>query len=71
MADSYRKGGGQASTISFPEKVTNYSAYLEDAIKINDLTLTLGVRVIRHILQAYNGKKIEYEKYNCKFTVVT
>ena len=38
-----------------PEKVDNYSLYLEDAIKYANLTLTPGIRYERHELKTYNG----------------
>ncbi|MGH1600636.1 TonB-dependent receptor domain-containing protein [Campylobacter majalis] len=54
-----------------PEKVNNYSLYLEDAIKYGDLTLTPGVRYERHELKTYNGKAGNLSGYKYKFNEIT
>ena len=50
-----------------PEKVNNYSFYLEDAIKFAGLTVTPGIRYERHELKTYNGTGANIGGYKYKF----
>ncbi|MDL0087914.1 TonB-dependent receptor domain-containing protein [Campylobacter gastrosuis] len=50
-----------------PEKVNNYSAYLEDAIKYGNFTLTPGIRYEIHELKSYDGKAGSLKSIKYKF----
>ena len=54
-----------------PEKVNNYSFYLEDAIKFAGLTVTPGIRYERHELKTYNGTGANIGGYKYKFDEFT
>ena len=66
MSENYVKPGNLT-----PEKVNNYSLYLEDAIKYGDLTVTPGVRYERHELKTYKGRAHNLSSYKYKFNEVS
>ena len=54
-----------------PEKVDNYSFYIEDAMRYGGLTVTPGVRYERHELKTYNGRGANISSYKYKFNEVS
>lgn len=53
------------------EKVNDYSAYIEDALKYGDLTVTPGIRFTKHTLKSFNGKLSDGNEYSKSFNAVT
>ena len=53
------------------EKIYDYSAYIENALKYGDLTVTPGIRFTKHTLKSFNGRPSDGNEYSKSFNAVT